>query len=127
MSSAPPQRYPLDWPIQYPRTGCDDRVRCSFRCSLTTALDELLASLERRGIDQGDIVISTNVPTRLDGLPRANVRHDGDDTGAAVYWRTPSGQTMCMACDLARVSRRYQAAAKAATGSRGSSVWRTRM
>lgn len=95
----PPQRYPLDWPAQYPRTPASHRVRGAFRCSFTTALDELVLSLERRGVDLMDIVVSTNIPTRLDGFPRANVRHDGDDAGAAVYWRTAEGETLAMACD----------------------------
>jgi len=94
-----PQRYPLDWPAQYPRTRVDKRVRGTFRCSFSTALEELLLSLERRGVEPDDIVVSTNIPTRLDGLPRANLRHDGDDTGAAVYWRGENGETLCMACD----------------------------
>ena len=37
------------------------------------------------GIHRDDVVISTNVPVRLDGLPRS-VASEPMDPGAAVYW-----------------------------------------
>lgn len=41
-------------------------------------------------IARDDIVISTNVPTRLDGLPRSDARKP-DDPGVAVYWQEKRG------------------------------------
>lgn len=52
---------------------------------MTDSLDRILDSLEKMGMSRRDIIISTNVPTRLDGLPRSGARVP-DDPGAAVYW-----------------------------------------
>lgn len=50
------------------------------------------------GIDRDDIVISTNVALRLDGLPRSGQRAP-QDAGAAVYWKTRGGAARVMAID----------------------------
>jgi hypothetical protein len=50
------------------------------------------------GIDRQDIIISTDVPTRLDGMPRSGAR-EPDDSGAAVYWKLPNQPMRCMAID----------------------------
>lgn len=48
-------------------------------------------------VKRDDLVISTNIPTRLDGLPRSD-RDAPADPGVAVYWRR--GKAMqCMAID----------------------------
>jgi hypothetical protein len=49
-------------------------------------------------ISDNDVVISTNVPLRMDGFPRG----DGgavSDSGVAVYWMDRKGNTRCMAID----------------------------
>ncbi len=52
-----------------------------------------LRELERMGVvRREDIVVSTNVRTRLDGFPRSGERKP-DDPGAAVYWEDPFNQT----------------------------------
>ncbi len=50
------------------------------------------------GVDRQDIVISTNIRTRLDGLPRSGEK-EPDDSGAAAYWETLSGERRVMAID----------------------------
>jgi hypothetical protein len=58
----------------------------------------VLAELERMGIRDDDIIISTNVPLRLDGLPRSD--QEPTDPGVAVYWQKKGQPAMrCMAID----------------------------
>ncbi len=57
-----------------------------------------MAELSRFNIPRSLIVISTNVPTRLDGTPRSD-RPEPRDSGAAVYWGTKKGEQRCMAID----------------------------
>ena len=45
-----------------------------------------------------DVVISTNLELRLDGLPYSGQR-EPVDPGATVYWCDRSGATRCMAID----------------------------
>jgi hypothetical protein len=61
-----------------------------------------MRELERLSIRRDDLIVSTNVATRLDGLPRGDQRNP-DDPGAAVYWRKNQGLPMkCMAIDRYR-------------------------
>lgn len=93
--------YPLQWPDGWKRTPRERRREAKFGrarrstgtgwssarpLSITEAVDRVLAELQRMAVDRQDVVISTNVRTRLDGLPRSGERQP-DDPGAAVYWR----------------------------------------
>lgn len=53
--------------------------------TVSEATRRILSELETMGIDPQDVVISTNVKLRLDGLPRSGEK-EPDDSGAAVYW-----------------------------------------
>lgn len=95
-------RYPLTWPAGWKRTPTAQRARARFRSgrtelSIYEATQRLQGELERleRGI--GGVVLSTNVETRLDGMPRSDRRAPADP-GAAVYFRL-KGQPRCLACD----------------------------
>ncbi|WP_213761745.1 hypothetical protein [Caballeronia sp. dw_19] len=101
--------YPLQWPEGWPRTSYYSRIPGRFstrRNSRTMAQDltvadgveRVLDELGRFGIGREDIVISTNLKTRLDGLPRSDQKAP-DDPGAAVYWETRKGQRKVMAVD----------------------------
>lgn len=100
--------YPLQWPEGWPRTKNYQRQhgrfskksRGSYNESLTVAdgVERVLLELSRFGIGRDDIVISTNVPTRLDGLPRSDQKAPADP-GVAVYWRTRKGEHRVMAID----------------------------
>lgn len=95
--------YPLQWPTGWPRTDRWKRKGAKFGKSernyangmswtskrdltVSDGVERVLAELGRMNIDRQDVVISTNVPTRLDGLPRSGERKP-DDPGAAVYWQ----------------------------------------
>jgi len=103
--------YPLCWPLGWHRTEYVDRKHAKFgktersgsfggsmkrQLSIYDGVNRVLEELSRNGVDRNDIIISTNVETRLDGTPRSD-RRAPKDAGVAVYWR--DGGTRCMAID----------------------------
>jgi hypothetical protein len=112
--------YPLTWPEGWPRTAPARRERARFNkgvrqyssqpggnswmrksdLSVTDGTTRILQELARLDIDRQDVVISTNVRLRLDGLPRSSER-EPDDPGVAVYWTdaTAGNEPRCMAID----------------------------
>jgi len=109
--------YPLQWPSAWPRTASHLRRAARFGSSVardhgngnawrsfdrgvstTEGTRRLLAELQRLGVMREDIVISTNVELRRDGLPYSS-RRAPTDPGAAVYW-TLDGEKQCMAVDV---------------------------
>ncbi|MFN4360495.1 MAG: J domain-containing protein [Hylemonella sp.] len=104
-------RYPLQWPAGWKRTAALERSIGRFGkaersggypykrdVTLFQAAARLLQELQRMGIHGDDVVLSTNVPTRLDGMPRSDAKAPADP-GAAVYWLDDKGQHRCMAID----------------------------
>jgi hypothetical protein len=113
--------YPLSWPDGWKRTQSSNRTRAPFNrketrystnaqtgqrtqsqwtkdLSVADAVGRLISELRRMGIPDWNIIISTNVPLRLDGLPRSD--EEPADSGAAVYWKKNDKQAMrCMAID----------------------------
>lgn len=107
--------YPLDWPIGWKRTPAVQRHHARFRkmrrlvregdgheiyagmqsLTMADAITRLQLELDRLGSEHQ--VLSTNVQTRLDGLPRSGQR-EPDDPGAAVYFNL-HGKDRCLACD----------------------------
>lgn len=105
--------YPLAWPAGWPRTKPGHHQDARFnkkvwqagrayatsqQLSVTEAVHRVLEELGRMGIDRQDVIISTNVRTRLDGLPRAGER-EPEDGGAAVYWQDRKGNRRVLAID----------------------------
>lgn len=95
MSDRHPMRYPLDWPPEQPRTPAGNVQWGPYKVTQDKAQRELMHELELLGAT--DVVISTNLRVRSDGLPYASQRTP-DDPGVAVYW-TRDGQDYCVACD----------------------------
>jgi len=98
--------YPLQWPAGWTRTKSGHWKNGNFRkhgkwISVVEAIQRVLDELARMGIDRQDVVISTNVRTRLDGLPRSGEK-EPDDSGVAVYWETSTGGRRVMAIDAYR-------------------------
>jgi hypothetical protein len=99
--------YPLQWPTGWKRaTGRKDARflsksygRPARALSISEGVERALSELDRMGYGRNDVVISTNVELRLDGLPRSD-RSEPGDPGVAVYWRTRSGQNKVMAIDI---------------------------
>jgi len=115
--------YPLSWPVAWKRTPAADRSRARFnrqtvtqyrmgdgstnsyrgkaQVTIAEATGRVRAELARMGIADDDLVISTNLALRLDGLPRSGQR-EPDDPGVAVYWTDRfdlSVPPKCMAVD----------------------------
>ncbi|CAN7339878.1 hypothetical protein LJR074_001930 [Acidovorax sp. LjRoot74] len=106
--------YPLTWPTGWKRTPQGQRTHGRFGVAKTTpggwkshsselpvsqATTRLLNELARMGAPHADIILSTNLVLRLDGLPRSG-QAAPSDPGAAVYWRDPyNGQPRSMAID----------------------------
>ncbi|MFC5550760.1 J domain-containing protein [Massilia aerilata] len=105
--------YPLQWPAGWPRTPAIQQRYGKFSTKKTSpgsswartvditiaeATNRVLAELARMGIDRQDVVISTNLQLRLDGLPRSG-QAAPRDAGAAVYWKTRKGERRVMAID----------------------------
>lgn len=109
--------FPLSWPDGWKRTAPVSRVHAQFgrtdtrlndqgqllyagkkRLSVADALQRLLGELRHMGIPDWNVIVSTNVPLRLDGMPRSD--KEPADPGAAVYWKKNDKQVMrCMAID----------------------------
>lgn len=89
----PTSGYPLAWPIGRPRTS--SRSRSQFRITQANAVQDLAYEVERLGGSQ--LVITTNIELRRDGLPRSD-RGAPRDPGVAVYF-TYRKKSKCFACD----------------------------
>lgn len=87
--------FPLQWPDGWPRTK--HRHDAPYKVQLGQARHELLASVRLLGARE--VVISSNVPVRTDGLPYAGTPERIADPGVAVYWTTGKGEPKVMACD----------------------------
>lgn len=90
--------YPLQWPAGWKRTTY--RRSAPYRTNLTTARDHLLSELRLLGARS--VVISSNLPVRLDGLPMAGARPQNGDPGVAVYWtqfHLQKSEPRAIACD----------------------------
>lgn len=106
------QRYPLSWPAGWQRTELGNRKYGHFHkmvsqtgnwkrkqdLSVFDAIKRVLGELARLGVREGDSIISTNLQTRLDGLPRSDQR-EPKDPGAAVYWQLNGQAPKVMAID----------------------------
>jgi hypothetical protein len=108
------QRYPLAWPVGWKRTPAGSRRAAMFskrvdrpsyggstykvseRLTIGDALNRLNGELRRLGASQ--VVISSNLRVRVDGLPYADQAKRLDDPGVAVYFKL-RGQPRVLACD----------------------------
>lgn len=86
--------YPLTWPFGWKRTRYPERSRFSDKY-FSTVRDFLLKEVDKLG--GTEIVLSTNIELRQDGLPYAN-RRQPDDRGIAVYFKL-NKKDVSLACD----------------------------
>jgi hypothetical protein len=114
MTDQPIRSYPLQWPPGVPRTASASRTRAPFNrrernhsggysmrrsLSVIDGVNRVLEQLRHMRVSRDESVISTNMPSRLDGLPRSDSAQPAD-TGAAVYWRKHGETPRCMAIDI---------------------------
>lgn len=111
--------HPLHWPTGWKRTARPTLSRFG-KITVAHGVHELLAELERLGALEA--IISTNVPVRLDGLPRSGEAAP-DDPGVAVYY-TLKGERYVLACDAwNRVPHNLRAIARHIEALRGIDRW----
>jgi hypothetical protein len=114
--------YPLQWPIGWPRTDDWKRKRGPFQMPPGKARYELNRELSMLGAE--DIVVSSNVMVRQDGLPYAK-QPRVDDPGVVLYF-TLNGQEVCMPCDRwSTVDANLRAIGMAVEAIRGMERWGT--
>lgn len=122
------KRYPLSWPIGWPRTryrqpakfGTRGEGRGFQQASIAVAIQRLQRELDNLRASQ--VILSTNVELRLDGLPRSD-RATPMDPGAAVYFKL-KGHDIALACDKwSRVADNIIALAKHIEAMRGMDRW----
>jgi hypothetical protein len=120
------EAYPLQWPAGRKRTDNWRRENAKFEVTFARARDNIVAEIGRLAGRYPDpqIVISTNIALRRDGLPLANQRQP-DDPGVAVYFLYKKRQ-MSFACDRWRkIEHNMQAIAKTIEALRGIARWGT--
>lgn len=105
--------YPLAWPASWKRMpahmrafgrfgktvsrGTDYTWRSKEEITIAGAVERIRLELQRMGVHDDDLVISTNLQLRLDGFPRSGQAQPADP-GVAVYWLDGREQR-CMAID----------------------------
>lgn len=87
--------HPLTWATIYPRTPKHKREAARFEVNFSTARNDLLNELRLLGAK--NVVISSNVPVRQDGLPYARPK-EPDDPGVAVYFQIKD-KNYALCCD----------------------------
>lgn len=92
--------FPLHWPLGWPRKL--SRIPSRFGKhntppSVAAGSRKVLDELRRMGVPDYNVVISTNVELRRDGLPYSNQRTP-TDPGVAVYFKL-KGKQKVLACD----------------------------
>lgn len=87
--------YPLSWPLGWKRTTQRDNAR--FKTTLAKAIEYLHLELRRMDVPSYNVLISSNIELRRDGLPYSN-RKIPDDPGVAVYFKL-NGKQLVLACD----------------------------
>lgn len=110
--------YPLQWPMAWPRVKYQERAR--FDTGFATARNELMRELNLLGAT--NIVISSNIELRRDGLPYSG-RRQPEDTAIAVYFKL-NGEDQCVPCDKwTRTEDNLQAIRKTIEALRGLERW----
>lgn len=101
------KRYPLCWPAGWKRTNF--RTHSQFRIGESRSLRDLEYEVDRLGGE--DLIISTNMSLRRDGLPYASQKHV-EDPGVAVYFKM-DGKDVTMAADqYVEIGDNYRAIGK---------------
>lgn len=91
------EAYPLQWPIGWPRTPNQRREKSRFNTSQEAAQRQIVKEVNLLG--GRNLVISTNLELRRDGLPyAASSKNRVDDVGVAIYF-VLKGNARSFACD----------------------------
>lgn len=126
--------FPLSWPTQWPRTASHSRRAAPFhrqakpgfygraKLSMNDAVEDLYRNLRLIGVGDYNVIVSTNIELRLDGLPYSN-RAAPQDPGAAIFFKL-KGKPCVLACDKwNRVEDNLSAIARHIEALRGQERW----
>ena len=128
----PVEAYPLAWPANFDRTKKPERARfsadkrpVSIAVARTRVMEEI-GRFTRVGqtyrINPSMVVISSNIPTRKDGMPYS-IAKEPDDSGVAVYFEL-DGEPKVFPCDKwDRVADNLAAIAAHLSAMRGMERW----
>lgn len=112
---------PLQWPEGWKRSPL--RVSSAFKNhSIAYAVEEVLSELRRMGIADYNVIISTNLKLRLDGLPYSN-QIAPEDVGVSVWWKDGKGRKVIALDKYERVADNLYAVAKTIGAMRGIDRW----
>lgn len=119
------EAYPLHWPLGYKRTPSNQKKHAAFQTAFAKARDAAIDELKKMGAK--NVIVSTNIPLRKDGLPYAvpfgTISRVTDDTGIAVYF-SYSGETRVLCCDaFLSLDDNMQAIRKTIEALRGIERW----
>lgn len=116
--SEPIPAYPLCWPAHRPRTRWPERS--DFETTLGKAIKDIQDEVGRLG--GRNLIISSNLRLRLDGIPYASSPQPADK-GVAVYFSLEK-KPMCFACDRwNKVEDNMRAIVKTIDALRGIKRW----
>ena len=122
IATAPKESYPLTWPDHWPRSKSSGPHASDWKYPVTVGAGCEMVVAELRRLNASNIVISSNIRARLDGLPYSN-QGEPKDKGIAVYF-TLKGRPTVLACDLwNKVGRNLWAIAKHVDALRGQQRW----
>ncbi|WP_435147199.1 J domain-containing protein [Halobaculum sp. P14] len=88
----------VDWPPEFDRTATADRTRNrSFEVSLSDAIEDLAAQMDRLGVDDWRLSTAMDHQSRNPNYPYAN-QPEPDDPGVVLRW-SMDGDQYAVACD----------------------------
>jgi hypothetical protein len=102
--------YPLQWPVGWERTKRATGSRFG-KPSMEKAATEVFKQLRMMGVGNYNVIISTNVKARNDGVPYSNLKQP-DDRGVAVYFKRKGKDHVFAADGYNRVEDNLWAIAK---------------
>lgn len=89
--------YPLYWPEGWPRVNPFQKRRARFG-DHSVAQGRRVLDSQVRLFGGTDLIISSNLALRLDGIPRSNQKQP-EDTGVAIFFKRDK-EDMALACDI---------------------------
>lgn len=97
-----PLRWPPGWRRITNRKGAKFREGGGYsakRLEVGAGVGRVLRELKAMGVPSWNVIISSDLKLRGDGLPYATQATSHLDPGVAVYWKDRKGERRCMAVD----------------------------
>lgn len=116
---------PLTWPDGWRRTKEPKHSRFGTwnkKVTIHKATNFVLEELRLMGVDSQDVIISTNLRLRLDGLPYSNQR-EPEDQGVSVWWDTGEDMRVLALDKYNRIADNMWAIGKTIEAMRGIERW----